>query len=101
MSRMGAPISDMTARGNLTGVASLNLEIAPKRVELLHEVVPTTGSIALLSTPPVPAMLSVNRQTRRLRPAHSGCSSTSCVQAPNAISIRSSRPWSKCDQSRS
>src|SRR5258708_10571970 len=34
--------------GNLTGVAYLNAEVAPKRLELLHELVPTAGSIALL-----------------------------------------------------
>jgi putative ABC transport system substrate-binding protein len=34
--------------GNLTGVAYLNAEGAPKRLELLHELVPTARSIALL-----------------------------------------------------
>jgi ABC-type uncharacterized transport system substrate-binding protein len=34
--------------GNLTGVAYLNAEVAPKRLELLHEIVPTARSIALL-----------------------------------------------------
>ena len=37
--------------GNLTGVTSLNAELAPKRLELLHELVPTTRSIALLVNP--------------------------------------------------
>jgi putative ABC transport system substrate-binding protein len=36
---------------NLTGVTTLNVELAPKRLELLHEVVPTTRSIALLINP--------------------------------------------------
>ena len=56
--------------GNLTGVTTLNVELAPKRLELLHEVVPTTRSIALLVDPGTP----VNRETRRLRPRHLGCS---------------------------
>jgi putative ABC transport system substrate-binding protein len=34
--------------GNLTGVASLNAEIGPKRLELLHELVPTAMVTALL-----------------------------------------------------
>jgi putative ABC transport system substrate-binding protein len=34
--------------GNLTGVSYLNAEVAPKRLELLHELVPTARSIALL-----------------------------------------------------
>ena len=32
--------------GNLTGIASLNVEIEPKRLELLHEPVPTATIIA-------------------------------------------------------
>jgi putative ABC transport system substrate-binding protein len=34
--------------GNVTGVTALNVEVAPKRLELLHEVVPPATSIALL-----------------------------------------------------
>jgi putative ABC transport system substrate-binding protein len=37
--------------GNLTGVTTLNLEIAPKRLELLHEVVPTATVVGLLVNP--------------------------------------------------
>ena len=37
--------------GNLTGVTSLTAEVGPKRVELLHELVPTATSIALLVNP--------------------------------------------------
>ncbi len=40
--------------GNLTGVAYLNVEVAPKRLELLHEFVPTAKSIALLINPANP-----------------------------------------------
>jgi putative tryptophan/tyrosine transport system substrate-binding protein len=41
--------------GNLTGVTSLSLELAPKRLELLHALVPTATSIALLVDPTNPA----------------------------------------------
>jgi putative tryptophan/tyrosine transport system substrate-binding protein len=34
--------------GNITGVNTLNLELVPKRLELLHEVVPTATIVALL-----------------------------------------------------
>jgi putative ABC transport system substrate-binding protein len=34
--------------GNLTGVAYINVEVAPKRLEILHELVPKAKSIALL-----------------------------------------------------
>src|SRR5215211_2955582 len=37
--------------GNITGVTSLNSELIAKRVELLHEVVPGTTSLALLVNP--------------------------------------------------
>jgi putative ABC transport system substrate-binding protein len=41
--------------GNLTGVAYLNDEIAPKRLGLLHEFSPTARSIGLLVNPANPA----------------------------------------------
>jgi ABC-type uncharacterized transport system substrate-binding protein len=34
--------------GNLTGITSLNVEIAPKQIEMIHDVVPATTDIALL-----------------------------------------------------
>jgi putative ABC transport system substrate-binding protein len=37
--------------GNLTGVTTLNAEIATKRLELLHKAVPATQSIALVTGP--------------------------------------------------
>ena len=40
--------------GNLTGVSNLNVELGPKRLELLHELVPTATIIVLLSTRPIP-----------------------------------------------
>jgi len=42
--------------GNLTGVTSLTAEVGPKRVELLHEVVPAASRIALLINPAAGAM---------------------------------------------
>ena len=41
--------------GNLTGVVSLNAEVGPKRLELMHEVVPTATNIALLVNPANPS----------------------------------------------
>jgi putative tryptophan/tyrosine transport system substrate-binding protein len=37
--------------GNVTGVVTLNVEVTPKRLELLHELVPTATTIALLINP--------------------------------------------------
>jgi putative ABC transport system substrate-binding protein len=42
--------------GNVTGVVTLNVEIAPKRLELLHELVPSATSFALLVNPANPAL---------------------------------------------
>jgi putative ABC transport system substrate-binding protein len=36
---------------NVTGVTSMNVEVGPKRLELLHEVVPAATTIALLVNP--------------------------------------------------
>jgi putative tryptophan/tyrosine transport system substrate-binding protein len=37
--------------GNITGVATLNIEVAPKRLQLLHEVVSNAKVVALLVNP--------------------------------------------------
>ena len=37
--------------GNVTGVTSLNVEVGPKRLELLHELVPAANVIGLLVNP--------------------------------------------------
>ena len=42
--------------GNLTGVTNLNVEVGPKRLELLHELVPTATIIALLVNPTNPTV---------------------------------------------
>ena len=42
--------------GNVTGVTSLAQEVGPKRLELLHELLPAVTSIALLLNPAVPAI---------------------------------------------
>jgi putative tryptophan/tyrosine transport system substrate-binding protein len=41
--------------GNLTGVAYINDEIAPKRLQMLHEFIPTAKSIGMLVNPANPA----------------------------------------------
>jgi putative ABC transport system substrate-binding protein len=37
--------------GNITGITSLNVEVGPKRVELLHQMVPTATRFGLLVNP--------------------------------------------------
>ena len=43
--------------GNITGVTSLNVEVAPKQLELLHELVPAATTIALLVNPDSPTQI--------------------------------------------
>ena len=52
--------------GNLTGVSSLNVEVTPKRLELLHELIPTAAVVAVLVNPTSP---TVNSQLRNLHGA--------------------------------
>jgi putative ABC transport system substrate-binding protein len=43
--------------GNLTGVTNLNAEVGPKRLEFLHELLPTATNIAVLVDPTSPALI--------------------------------------------
>jgi putative ABC transport system substrate-binding protein len=54
--RLGLVVSLNRPGGNVTGVTSLGLEVTPKRLELLHELVPTASVIALLITRANPAL---------------------------------------------
>jgi ABC-type uncharacterized transport system substrate-binding protein len=40
--------------GNVTGATQMNVEVAPKRLELLHEVIPTATNVGLLTNPTSP-----------------------------------------------
>jgi putative tryptophan/tyrosine transport system substrate-binding protein len=42
--------------GNITGVTSLNIEVAPKRLEVMHELLPSVAKMALLINPTMPAL---------------------------------------------
>jgi putative ABC transport system substrate-binding protein len=46
--------------GNVTGITSVNVEIAPKRLQLLHELVPAASVIALLVNPANPRLAETN-----------------------------------------
>ena len=41
---------------NVTGISMITVALAPKRLELLHELVPTASVMALLVNPSVPAL---------------------------------------------
>jgi putative ABC transport system substrate-binding protein len=52
--------------GNITGVTSLGVEVGPKRLELLHELVPMTKVIALLVNPTNP---TIDERTKEVNAA--------------------------------
>src|SRR5256885_15372720 len=53
--------------GNLTGVTVLNVELAPKKLELLHELLPSVTNMALLVNPSNPT--AALNQTRAVQAA--------------------------------
>jgi putative ABC transport system substrate-binding protein len=53
--------------GNLTGVTNLNAEVGPKRLELLHELLPAAPSLGVLVDPTSPTLAEAF--WRRLEPA--------------------------------
>ncbi|HMF24953.1 MAG TPA: ABC transporter substrate-binding protein [Pseudolabrys sp.] len=52
--------------GNVTGVTQTNVEITPKRLQLLHELIPTTSVMGLLVNPTNPF---VETETKELQAA--------------------------------
>ena len=54
--RLGLVPSLSRPGGNVTGVTQTNVETTPKRLQLLHELVPTASIVALLVNPTDPAI---------------------------------------------
>ena len=54
--QLGLVVSLSRPGGNVTGATQLAVQIVPKRLELLHELVPTATVIALLINPTNPAL---------------------------------------------
>jgi putative ABC transport system substrate-binding protein len=49
--RLGLVSSLNRPEGNVTGLTTLNVMLGPKRLELLHELIPTASAMALLVNP--------------------------------------------------
>ena len=63
--KLGLVASLNRTGGNLTGVTTLSVEVAPKRLEALHEIIPTATSFALLVNSSSPALAeSTTRDVR-------------------------------------
>ena len=71
-----------------TGAAQLNFQVVSKRLELLHELMPTAKVFAVLVNPTNPYGETF-QDWRMRRPAR--CGSMSCTLALNATSIRYSQ----------
>jgi len=50
--------------GNVTGVSQLNVEVGPKRLELVHELLPAIKVVALVVNPANPQGETVSRSTQ-------------------------------------
>jgi putative tryptophan/tyrosine transport system substrate-binding protein len=49
--------------GNLTGISQMNVELASKRLELMHEMFPKATTIVLLVNPPGPLASPMSRES--------------------------------------
>ena len=65
--KLGLVASLRQPGGNATGVTDLNLDIGPKRLELIHELVPAASVIGLLVNPTSPDL--TDGALRSLQPA--------------------------------
>jgi putative tryptophan/tyrosine transport system substrate-binding protein len=83
--------------GNMTGVTSLNVELVPKQLELLRELVPTATVMALVVNPASPARAESNtRQAQvaarrlglKLHVLHAGSEQDFDAALANAIQLR-------------
>jgi putative tryptophan/tyrosine transport system substrate-binding protein len=71
--------------GNITGVVILSEELTAKRLDLLHELVPTAAVVAVRSIRPTP-FPTPKRESSRMQHVLSGCSCMSCEPARRARS---------------
>ena len=87
--------------GNLTGITALNVELAPKKLELMHELLPAATVMGLLVNP-------TNRRRRRAgdpRPRGRRSSAAAAAARPacehrTAISKRCLQSWFNCGPAR-
>jgi putative ABC transport system substrate-binding protein len=61
-------VADSLSRpgGNITGISSLSVDVSPKRLEFMHELLPRTAKFVVVANPTSP---TANSQLRNLRSA--------------------------------
>ena len=93
--RLGLVASLDRPGGNVTGVTQLNVEVAPKRLELLHELVPKASVMALLVNP---TDQQAKHETTELQAAarNLGVELHVSMPAQNVTSMQSSQTWPNC-----
>jgi len=84
--KLGLVTSLAQPGGNLTGVTNLGTELGPKRLELLHELVPATTSFAVLVNPTYPDA-AAQSEAAQAAAALDRCGSMFFMPAPSATSI--------------
>jgi putative ABC transport system substrate-binding protein len=87
--------------GNLTGVTNLNVEVGPKRLELLQEVVPTATLMGLLLNPTSPNLTESTTKDALAAARTLGVQLHVLHASTEAILMTPSQPWSNCEQVRS
>ena len=71
----------------MTGVTTLNVQIAGKRLELVHELLPKAAVIAALVNPANPVVPRPRKEICWRRAARWGLSCMSCEQVLNVRSM--------------
>jgi putative ABC transport system substrate-binding protein len=62
--KTGLVVSLARPGGNLTGITTLNAELGPKKLEMLHEIVPKATTIAVLVNPTNPVSDTLTRDAQ-------------------------------------
>jgi putative ABC transport system substrate-binding protein len=86
--------------GNVTGTTSLAGELAPKRLELMHELIPTATVMALLVNPTNPALMASTKREVQAAADILGLQ-LHIVPAQNLSSMLSLKKWLNFGQVRS
>ena len=76
--------------GNITGATRLSSELGPKRLQLMHEIVPAATSMTLLVNPKNPSITEPER--RQVEAAAVTLGHSSCMFSRRATSAASTQP---------